>query len=686
MLKNLNIGAKIMVLVAVPMLALTVLGVSSALDSRSRSSSASTGTENIALADLVSDAAHQVGVEAFQSMVATSGEGATSAAAAELVEQRPVVDAATARLTAQASVLTGLTTTDLTGLFSQLGEIGNLREAIDDGTADPDQVRDLHQDLANRFQALESDLLATATTEVATASDGPSFQIITAITVGALALTALLALVVIRSITIPLGRLSHAAEELAQRALPAVAEGLRTPDRLKDSTKLTLIDIDQEDEIGQLASSMGRVQEATAEVTKDQASTLEQGISDLFVNLARRNQALLDRQLTFIDELEAREQDPDVLADLFRLDHLATRMRRNAENLLVLAGLDSPRRRGEPVEMNDVLRVAIGEVEDYNRVSIVALDPIAVDANTAVDIAHLTAELLENATSFSPPDTTVELMGSHIPGGYAIAISDRGVGMSPEALNAANQTIATPPVIGFELSRSLGFIVVGHLAKRLGVAVKIGEGSSGGTAAVVSIPSAVLNAAELNPAPQSPAEAALTPIEPVAPPTEPQPGMEVEPAPPAPSTPSPPPPGPEPAQEPERLIGDTSEAAPLPPVLPQLTASTALAPTLEDAIPAQPNFDAELADLIPKPPPPAPTPPTPICHESAPIDPILTAAGLPKRVPPAADNNPVSSPPIGGPTSAPSKRSPEEVRSMLARYRNGLHHGRGESSPQKNQP
>ncbi|MCP3853758.1 MAG: sensor histidine kinase [Actinomycetia bacterium] len=667
MLKNLNVGAKIMVLVAVPILALTVFGVSTALDSRHRSSSASSGAESIALADLVSDVAHQVGVEAFQSLVATSGDGATSVAAAELLEQRPVVDAATTRLTAQASVLAGLTTTDLTGLFSHLGGIGDLRGSIDDGTADPDQVRNFHQDLANRFQALERDLLATATADVATVSDGPSFQAITAITVGALALTALLALVVIRSITVPLGHLSHAADELAQRTLPAVAEGLRTPDRRRHSTQLTPIDVDQEDELGQLASSMGRVQEVAAEVTKDQASTLEQGISDLFVNLARRNQTLLDRQLTFIDELEAREQDPDVLADLFRLDHLATRMRRNAENLLVLAGLDSPRRRGEPVEMKDVLRVAIGEVEDYNRVSIVALDPIAVDGNTAVDIAHLTAELLENATSFSPPDTVVELMGSHVPGGYAIAISDHGVGMSPEAVNAANETLTTPPVIGFELSRSLGFIVVGHLAKRLGVTVKIGEGANGGTAAVVSIPSAVLGAVELNPAPHSPTEAAPTPTEPVAPPTEPQLDMAIEPPPP----PSPPAPGPEPA--PEGLIPDTSEAAPAPPVLPQLTPSA----TLEDVIPGQPDFDAELANLMPKHPQP------PIHDDSAPTNPILTAAGLPKRVPPAADDNPGSP---RGPASAPSKRSPEEVRTMLARYRNGLHHGRGETLPHGAQP
>ena len=149
----------------------------------------------------------------------------------------------------------------------------------------------------------------------------------------------------------------------------------------------------------------------TVEVAEEQGALLRKGIGDIFINLARRNQTLLDRQIEFIDQLEANEEDPDQLDNLFKLDHLATRMRRNAESLLVLAGAEPPRRRGRPVALADVVRVAIGEVEDFARISLLALDDVTVGGNVAVDLAHLLSELMENATHFSPPDTTVEIVG-----------------------------------------------------------------------------------------------------------------------------------------------------------------------------------------------------------------------------------------------------------------------------------
>ena len=187
--------------------------------------------------------------------------------------------------------------------------------------------------------------------------------------------------------------------------------GTRTRPTDSLSETLTPIDINSKDEIGQLADAFNSIQQVTVEVAEEQAALLRKGIGDIFINLARRNQTLLDRQIEFIDQLEANEEDPDQLDNLFKLDHLATRMRRNAESLLVLAGAEPPRRRGRPVALADVVRVAIGEVEDFARIQLLALDDATVGGNVAVDLAHLLSELMENATHFSPPDTTVEIVG-----------------------------------------------------------------------------------------------------------------------------------------------------------------------------------------------------------------------------------------------------------------------------------
>src|SRR5690606_3884824 len=156
--------------------------------------------------------------------------------------------------------------------------------------------------------------------------------------------------------------------------LPALVEQLRNPEAEIVGDELTPIAVDSKDEIGELATAFNNIQDVTKSVATEQATLLRKGIGDIFVNLARRNQTLLDRQIEFIDQLEAREEDPDQLENLFKLDHLATRMRRNAESLLVLAGAEPPRRRGRPVDMADVVRVAIGEVEHFARITLLALD------------------------------------------------------------------------------------------------------------------------------------------------------------------------------------------------------------------------------------------------------------------------------------------------------------------------
>ena len=241
--------------------------------------------------------------------------------------------------------------------------------------------------------------------------------------------------------------------------------------------------------MAQLGQALADVQRFTVDVAKEQGDLLHQGVSDIVVNLARRNQSLLDRQIEFIEQLERREEDPDQLANLFRLDHLATRMRRNAESLLVLAGAEPTRRRGHCVALDDVIRVAMGEVEDFKRIRLASLDPVTLESSCAVDLAHLMAELMDNATQFSPPDTAVDIAGRHKDDGrYQVTITDQGIGMSPDQLAAANAVLTEPPPIGLELGLSLGLTVVARLGRRLNVDLVLTSGLDGGVSAVIELP------------------------------------------------------------------------------------------------------------------------------------------------------------------------------------------------------
>ncbi len=310
--------------------------------------------------------------------------------------------------------------------------------------------------------------------------------------VAALLLGLLLAAVVTRLITTSLRRLTRAARTISEESLPRLVDSLKHPE-----TDLGLhptpIDVKGADEFVQLANAFGVVEQTAIDVAAEQAATLRKGIGEIFVNLARRNQSLLDRQIEFIDRLEANEEDPDQLENLFKLDHLATRMRRNAESLLVLAGAEAPRRRGREVSMTDVIRVAVGEVEDFARVTLLAVDDAMVVGTAAVDIAHLLSELMENGTQYSPPDRRVEVVGHRTnDGGYVISVTDHGVGMSDDARLQANELLATPPAVGLALSRSLGFVVASTLASRHGIAVRLTESPSGGITALVTLGSSLI--------------------------------------------------------------------------------------------------------------------------------------------------------------------------------------------------
>jgi PAS domain S-box-containing protein len=242
-------------------------------------------------------------------------------------------------------------------------------------------------------------------------------------------------------------------------------------------------------------------------------AALRRSIGDLLHNLARRSQGLVDRQLELIDELERSEVDPDRLDELFRMDHLATRMRRNVENLIVLSGVDQRRRWSESVPLRDVVEAAVAEVEDYSRVQVAGIHDLTLSGQAASDVAHLLAELVENATSFSPPNTTVQISGDPAGSGYVLEIEDRGIGMSNAELVEANRRLAAPLAADAAVSRMMGFHVVGRLASRYGIKVQLRHSWFGGVAALVMLPVVLLASAGERPAvaPPVPAEGVDSP-------------------------------------------------------------------------------------------------------------------------------------------------------------------------------
>jgi PAS domain S-box-containing protein len=238
-------------------------------------------------------------------------------------------------------------------------------------------------------------------------------------------------------------------------------------------------------------------------------AALRQSIGDLLHNLARRSQGLVDRQLELVDELERKEVDPDRLHELFRMDHLATRMRRNVENLIVLSGVDQRRRWSESVPLRDVVEAAVAEVEDYSRVQVAGIHDLTLAGHAASDVAHLLAELVENATSFSSPTTTVEVSGGPTGNGYVLEIEDHGIGMSETELAEANRRLVEPLAADVAVSRMMGFHVVGRLAARHGIRVQLRHHWFGGVTALVLLPAVLLGSAGEHPAMASPVPAGV---------------------------------------------------------------------------------------------------------------------------------------------------------------------------------
>ena len=434
---------------------------------------------------------------------------------------------------------------------------------------------------------------------------------------GVVTFIVLVAAAVVWSITRPLHSLLGAVEREAAIVDPSVGRS--------------------RDELARLSASIRAMHAGAADAAARQASQLRKDVSELYVNLARRNQTLIDRQISLLDGLESDEQDPEVLQHLYQLDHLATRMRRNAESLLVLAGSKTVSRRENPVGMVDVVRAAISEIEDYQRVELGTMSPSMLVGHAVSDVAHLVAELLENATQFSPPGTDVRVAGEHSGGTYRLTISDHGMGIAVGQLAELNALLRDPPATGLGIGRTLGCLVAARLAARHGITVRLQGREGGGVIAFVVVPASLLagdvGAISL-PASSTAAAAEVAPEEEVAPDGVASDGVA------------------EPAPRPARPMAG-------PPGLP---------PHLRDAVPAQAAFEADLKALLDREPAPDPLDRVQLAPMAVPVPEM---ASLPHRTPGATTETHAEMP-----VEPAQPRSPAEVRRLLSKYRSGLVAGR----------
>lgn len=304
----------------------------------------------------------------------------------------------------------------------------------------------------------------------------------------AVAISILLLLGFGRRIARELTKLRQEARALAEERLPSVVSRLReTADVDVDAEAPPLALRTKTREVTETAQAFSEVRHTAIEAAVSQAR-LRQGISNVFRSLARRNQSLLQRQLRMLDGMERATDDPEALDSLFRLDHLTTRMRRQAEGLIVLSGAAPSRGWREPVPVVEVLRGASGEVEDYQRVDLQVDARDLMHGAAVADVAHLLAELIENATQYSPPHTRVRVTATWVTNGYVFEVEDGGLGMPANTMAEINSHLAHPPEFDLADSDQLGLFVVSHLAARHGILVELRQSSFGGTLAIVLLP------------------------------------------------------------------------------------------------------------------------------------------------------------------------------------------------------
>ena len=294
-----------------------------------------------------------------------------------------------------------------------------------------------------------------------------------------------------RKVTRDLGGLNDSVREMADERLPRVVEQLRRGDDVDVAAESPPPATSSIQEVSRIAESFGTVQAAAVSAAVDQAQ-LRKGVNQVFLNISMRNQSLLHRQLGMLDSMERRTSEPGALADLFRLDHLTTRMRRHAEGLIILSGAVPGRGWRDPVPAVDILRAAVAEVEDYVRVDVTSESDDMIAGNAVSDVIHLIAELIENAAAFSPPNTRIEVRAERVGTGLVAEVEDRGLGMSPDELDDINARLASPPEFDPAHSDQLGLFVVSRLAARHAIKVSLRRSVYGGTMAVVLMPFGVV--------------------------------------------------------------------------------------------------------------------------------------------------------------------------------------------------
>ncbi|WP_327322252.1 nitrate- and nitrite sensing domain-containing protein [Streptomyces sp. NBC_01210] len=422
-----------------------------------------------------------------------------------------------------------------------------------------------------------------------------------------------------RRISRRLEELRDAADVLATQQLPDVMERLGAGEEVDAAAAAPPLDFGDEekgpDEIGQVGRALNTARLAAVEAAVKQA-TLRRGVFAVLLNIARRNQALVHRQSKLVDTLERRTTDPDTLEDLFRIDHLTTRMRRHAEGLIILSGATPGRRWRKPVPVVDIVAAAVGEIEDYTRVVVPPMPAVGISAEAVADVVHLVAELVENAAVFSPPHTQVTMRTGQARNGFVLEIDDRGLGMDADELDQAHQTLARPRDFDPAQDERLGLYVVGRLAERHGIGVTLTRSPYGGTTAVVLLPHPI-----------------LAPVEPVPPAQGKEPGP--------------------PAQATKEPVGRPQPA-------PVRALPTAAPRALEVVQPAHDRAKEE-PQAQPAAQPPEPGPPL---------------LGLPTRVRQASLAAPLRDAPSAAAEDPDREVSPEEMRSIFGAFQRGLDRGR----------
>lgn len=506
----------------------------------------------------------------------------------------------------------------------------------------------------------------------------------------AIAISVVLSIRIGRSLINRLTGLRQDAQTLADQRLPELVGRLRRGEEFDLAEAAPPLEYGT-DEIGKVGNAFSAVQRTAIESAAHEAQ-LRRGLNEVFLNIARRSQTLLHRQLALLDRMERRTGDPEELEDLFRVDHLATRMRRHAEDLVILAGATPGRGWRNPVPMVDVIRGAVSEVEDYARVGFLTLPEASLVGRAVADVIHLLAEVIENATSYSPPHTRVQISGQLVPNGFAVEIEDRGLGMSTEAIEEANQRLQHPPDFDPANSARLGLFVVALLAARHGVRVTLRSSAYGGVTAVVLIPPHLITGA--TPELTAPTQSELTNqlANELASDLTGDPGAGVGAGTAA---------GPEPARTFDRPGAHTANtsAAPAAPAAPAARLSELARPSLVELVPQTSrrghDVDAEvLAAPVEVREAEAPRVPSQRQETDHTVD--LTDDGLPKRRRQASlapqlrerpdDEHTVDGIPASQFAAAAAGRSPEQTRAMMTSLQAGFTRGRREAALTDDQP